>query len=176
MRQPSPVTNRYPSPNCYPSHGCYSSPGCYPSPGCYSSSFLSQTTQYQNRPKGSCYLPAKPQPGPLGVLPEVRVLGLIHNVQYVVLGSQGLQGAPVGLQGSKMAWKAGAVSSHSVSGVVNSAKGTSLALADDAIHVPVQLCPFFHQFPNSAFTARAYVFKGQNFGVPVVTPVLYGLR
>ena len=28
------------------------------------------------------------QAGPLGILPEVRVKGLMRNVEYVVLGSQ----------------------------------------------------------------------------------------
>ena len=41
------------------------------------------------------------QPGPLGVLPKVRVEGLMGDVEYAVLGSQALQGASVGLQGVK---------------------------------------------------------------------------
>ena len=47
------------------------------------------------------------QPGPLGILPKVGVKGHVADIKQAVLGSQALQGAPVGLQGVKDGVKRG---------------------------------------------------------------------
>jgi hypothetical protein len=47
------------------------------------------------------------QPGPLGILPKVGVKGYVTDIKQAVLGSQALQGAPVGFQGVKDAVKRG---------------------------------------------------------------------